>query len=250
MSLADPPNTDAEARRLQAELAHAQRLLRLNEILVAGLVHDLRTPLMAIKLSAEVALARSHEDAVQQAARRIRTSSDRMARLFEHLLNLSRVGPDLPELDLQSGDLQAAADAVLAEARGADASAKFIVTHDGDFSGVFDAALLRRALANVIATALRHAGDSRTVTLHLDGSHAERFWIRVSASGVIAPEVQEQMYAHGPNVGGRELAGAGLGLHEIDAFVRAHGGSIVGRSRAREGTVFELLLPRDARGTA
>jgi signal transduction histidine kinase len=42
------------------------------------------------------------------------------------------------------------------------------------------------------------------------------------------------------------VPGFGLGLHHVDGFIRAHGGSIVGRSRAPEGTVFELLLPREA----
>ena len=249
MSLAEPSNTDVEIARLRGQLAQAQRLLRLNETLVAGLVHDLRTPLMAIKLSAEVALARNHEDAVQQAALRIRTSSDRMARLFDHLLNLSRVGAGLPGPDLQAGDLRATVEAVVAEARGTDASAQIAVTHDGDFNGVFDAALLRRALGNVVAAAVRHAGD-RTVVLHLDGSHAERFWIRVSTSRVIPTDVQERTYAPGSTVAGREVPGPGLGLHEIDDSVRAHGGSVVGRSRSPAGTVVELLLPRDARGVA
>lgn len=250
MSPADPSSNEFEARPLQSQLAHARRLSRLNETLVAALVHDLRTPLMAIKLSAEVALARSTEDAGQEAVRRIRTSSDRMARLFDHLLNLARDEPHPPELDLQPGDLRAVADAVLAEAGGQDPGAKFVVTHEGSFNGVFDAALMRRALANVVGTAIRHAGESRTVTLHLDGTHAERFWIRIAASAVIPAAMQEQMYSPGPNVGGRELPGSGLGLHEIDAFVRAHGGSVIGRSRKAEGTVFELLLPRDARGPA
>lgn len=248
MSLAAGSNVDVEAHSLRERLAHAERMLRLNERMVAGLVHDLRTPLMAIKLSAEVALARSQEDAVQQAARRIRTSSDRMSRLFDHLLNLSRVGSPIPGLDLQAGDLHTTVEAVLDEARSTDATAKFEVSNEGDFNGVFDAALLRRAIANVVGTSLQHAGVSRTVTIHFDGTHPERLFIRVTAAGVIPAAVQEQMYKPGPNIAGRELAGPGLGLHEVDGFVRAHGGSVVGRSRAPDGTVFELLLPRDASG--
>lgn len=248
MSLDPARETDVDARRLADRLKRAERLLRLNELLVAGLVHDLRTPLMAINLSAEVAFARGQDDAVQQAARRIRTSSERMSRTFDHVLNLSRVGAEVDDPDLQPGDLHEAAEAVFAEARTADPAAAFEVTREGDLGGVFDAAMLRLVIANFVATALPYAGKAGPVTVHLDGSHRDRLWLRISVPGVIPADVQERMFVPGPNVAGLEASGLGLGLHPIDGFVRAHGGSIVGRSRAPTGTVFELLLPRDALG--
>jgi two-component system sensor histidine kinase/response regulator len=246
MSSLSGPAPVSDPATLQLRLNRTQRLLALNERLVAGLIHDLRTPLMAINLSAEVALARSNEDAVQQAARRIRTSSERMSRIFDHLLNLSRVTDSVPDLELKPADLNGPLEAVLAEIGARDRQATFALTREGDLRGVFDPALLRRTLANVVGTALPHAGDARTVTIHVDGSHRDRLWLRVTVPGVIPAEVQEGMFVPGPNVRGLEVPGLGLGLHEIDAFVRDHGGSIVGRSRAPHGTVFELLLPRDA----
>lgn len=235
---------DAELRRLRERLARSERLLGLNELLVAGLVHDLRTPLMAVKLSAEVALARAQETAVQQAARRIRTSSDQMARVFDHLLNLSRVGEDVPELDLAPADLMRIAEGVLEECRQRAPDVQFEVTRDGDFQGLFDAALLHRTIANFVGTALAHAGQDRRVSVHCDGSHRDRLTLRVSVPGVIPADEQERLYAARPNVAGREVTGLGLGLEPVDRFVRAHGGSLVGRSRSPDGTVFELLLPR------
>ncbi len=235
---------DAETRLLRERLARSERLLWLNELLVAGLVHDLRTPLMAVKLSAEVALARTQDTAVQQAARRIRTSSDQMARVFDHLVNLSRVGEDVSELELASADLMRIADGVLEEFRRRDPDVQFEVTRDGDFHGLFDAGLLHRAIANFVGTAVSHAGPDRRVSVHGDGRHRDRLTLRVSVPGVISSEEQERLYVPRPNVAGREVSGLGLGLDAEDRFVRAHGGSVVGRSRSPDGTVFELLLPR------
>ncbi len=82
--------------------------------------------------------------------------------------------------------------------------------------------------------------------LRLDGSHRDRIWLQVSTAAVIPADVQERMFVPGPSRAGREVPGFGLGLHHIDGFIRAHGGSVVGRSRNPDGTVFELLLPRDA----
>lgn len=238
----------AEARRQRRRAARADRLLESNELIVAGLIHDLRTPLMAINLSAEVALVRSQEEAVQQAARRIRSSTTRMMRIFDHLLNLSRVGAEVPEMEFTSGNLHEVAGAVLDDVRAAHPGAKFELTQEGEFAGRFDAALITRSIANLVGTALAHVGHGDPIKVRLDGTHRDRLWLEVSIPAVIPAEVQELMFVPGPGEAGREVAGFGLGLHAIDAFVRAHGGSVVGRSRAPEGTVFELLLPRDAMG--
>lgn len=168
-----------------------------------------------------------------------------MARVFDHLLNLSRVGAEVAEVELKAGNLHDVASAVLAEARSGHPAAKFEVTQDGDFAGMFDATLLGRSITNLLGTLLAHAGPDEAVTLHLDGTHPDRLWLQVSIAAVIPADVQERMFVPGRNKAGREVPGLGLGLHHIDGFVRAHGGSVVGRSRAPDGTVFELLLPRD-----
>jgi two-component system sensor histidine kinase/response regulator len=238
------PDTDRTGPVARAE--RAERLLDLNERLVAGLIHDLRTPLMAINLSAEVAIARSSDESVQQAARRIRTSSERMSRIFDHLLNLSRVTNAVPSLELRPADLGHPLDAAIDEARAARPDAVFDITREGDLAGVFDATLICRTIANVVGTSLPQIGEARTINIHVDGTHRDRLWLRVSVPGVIPPDVQEGLFVPGRNARGLEVPGLGLGLHEVDPFVRAHGGSIVGRSRAPTGTVFEILLPRDA----
>ena len=239
----------AERRRLRAELARTERLLHTNEQMVAGLIHDLRTPLMAINLSAEVALARTQEDSVQQAARRIRSSTFRMSRLFDHLLNLARVGAEVHEVVCRPANLRDVVAAVVADVQRAHPDAKLELSVDGEFVGSFDADLVGRSLRSLLATALEHVEPGQVVSIKLDGSHRDRLWLLVSIAAVIPAEVQEGMFVPGPSTAGREVPGFGLGLHHIDGYVRAHGGSVVGRSRAPEGTVFEMLLPRDPMGT-
>ena len=82
--------------------------------------------------------------------------------------------------------------------------------------------------------------------MQLDGQHRDRLSLVVSIARAIPADEQERLFVPAPKTAGRESPGLGLGLHAIDAFVRAHGGSVLGRSRAPEGTVFELMLPRRA----
>jgi len=235
-----------ERRRLRSELARVERLLHSNEQMVAGLIHDLRTPLMAINLSAEVTLARTQEESVQQAARRIRSSTVRMSRLFDHLLNLARVGAEVHDVTWKACNLQEIIAAAVADAQRSQPHVRIDVTQEGDFAGSFDAELVGRAVRNLLGTAIEHAGSADPVALRLDGTHRDRLWVQVSTAAVIPADVQERMFVPGPSTAGREVPGFGLGLHQVDGFIRAHGGSVVGRSRAPDGTVFELLLPRDA----
>lgn len=249
MSLADGHDNQPDAGAVQRRLERAERLLALNELLVAGLIHDLRTPLMAINLSAEVAMARTQEDTVQQAARRIRSSTFRMSRLFDHLLNLSRVGAEVHEIACRPGDLADVVTTAVAEMQRARPDVRIEVSRDGETLGVFDTDLIGRSVRSLLTTALDHVVPPDTVSVRLDGAHRDRLWLMVSIAAVIPPDVQERMFVPGPSTAGREVPGFGLGLHQIDGLVRAHGGSVVGRSRAPEGTVFELLIPRDPTGT-
>ena len=222
------------------------QLLRLNELMVAGLIHDLRTPLMAINLSAEVALARSGDDAVQQAARRIRSSGARMSRIFDHLMNLSRVSSGVEALALAPANLRDVVHSVLDDVRGGQPTALVELSEEGEFSGVFDAALMARVVRRLLDTALANVGTGEPVTMQLDGQHRDRLSLVVSIARAIPADEQERLFVPAPKTAGREAPGLGLGLHAIDAFVRAHGGSVLGRSRAPEGTIFELMLPRRA----
>jgi signal transduction histidine kinase len=251
----DPDHAGAQLAEAQAAVRlwreraeRAERLLQSNELLVAGLIHDLRTPLMAINLSAEVAVARTQEDSVQQAVKRIRSSTHRMSRIFDHLLNLSRVGAPVEPLDFTDGDFGVVATAALEATRSAHPQANIEIVSEGDFGARFDTAALHQVIASLLATAVTHGRADDVIRVRVDGSHRDRMRIEVAMATAIPPDVQETLFVPGPNRAGREVPGLGLGLSAVDGAVRAHGGSVVGRSRAPEGTTFEMLLPRDPLG--
>ncbi|HVN39890.1 MAG TPA: HAMP domain-containing sensor histidine kinase [Myxococcota bacterium] len=239
-------DVDALARRLmlhagvrarEKRARRAQALLRTQEALIRGLAHDLRTPLMAINLSAEVASVRSADDAVQQAMRRIRSSTQRMARSLDHLSNVARVDADARRGPREVADLGRLAQAALESVRGVNPAVDVDVVEHGDLRLHADAAALQRALAHLLSTALAHAHGDR-VGVRIDGSAADRVWFEVTLPRAIPSDEQDRL----GGAGSRDRPG--LGLQAIDAIVQAHAGSVVGRSKAPDGTVLELLLPR------
>jgi signal transduction histidine kinase len=236
-------HADAWTREERGRRAHA--LLRTQEALIAGLVHDLRTPLMAINLSAEVASVRSPEEVVQQAMRRIRSSTQRMARALDHLSNVARRDAQIPPDAREAADLGHLARAALDAVRHEYAAAEFDVVEHGDLRLHAHPEALQQALAHLLSTAAAHAQGDR-IGVRIDGSTADRLWFEVTTPRAIPPDMQERLLGPPRGRAGREQPGLGLGLHAIEAVVLAHGGSVVGRSKAPDGTVFELLLPRDA----
>ncbi|HEX3949328.1 MAG TPA: response regulator, partial [Steroidobacteraceae bacterium] len=79
-----------QRRQLSVELNDRTETLRLNEMFSALLAHDLRSPLTAILASARLLQRRSDDKAALEAAARIVTSGNRMARMIEDMLDLAR----------------------------------------------------------------------------------------------------------------------------------------------------------------
>jgi signal transduction histidine kinase len=236
--------------RLQEHIAEVQRLRKLNEMMTAMLTHDLRTPLMAISLSAEIVHRRGTEDAVQKAGQRIKASSSRIARLADHLLNFARVRSGMVRIAPRPADLGSACAAAVADIVEVHPGVRIDVQPEGDLKGVFDEDCMTQVFANLIGYMVEHLDAGAPVRLRLGGDRADRFSVEIASSGVFSDEVQGQIFEP---VRGRSLnqsapdpepSGLGSGLYLVDRFISAHGGSIVGRSNEAEGTVFEFLLPR------
>jgi signal transduction histidine kinase len=235
-----------QRQRLQEQIDETQRLRRLNEMMTAVLTHDLRTPLMAIALSAEIVHRKGTDEGVQKAGARIKSSSSRMARTIDHMLNFSRVRERTPGVAPQPGDLSNACQAAIGDIQLAHPQLRIVLQCEGNLEADFDADRLTQVFANLIGTAIEHGGAEPAVTVRLDGSHKDRIAASVSTSTVLSDEAQARLFEpiRPAAPGSAPQANLGVGLALVDQIVSAHGGSIVARSVPSEGTVFEFLLPR------
>jgi two-component system, sensor histidine kinase and response regulator len=234
-----------QRQRLQEQINEVNRLRRLNEMMSAVLTHDLRTPLMAIALSAEIVNRRAPDETIQKAGARIKSSSSRMARTIDHFLNFSRVRAKTPGVSPVQGDLAAVCAATVADIQMAHPSAVIDFAADGDTTAWFDADRMTQVFANLVGTLLENAG-TEPLTVKLDGTHKDRLAVSVGTRAVLSDDAQARLFeplrAPLPGEAPRPVLSAGLAL--VDQLISAHGGSIVARSNASEGTLLEFLLPR------
>lgn len=236
----------AQKRRLAEQLDELKVALRMNEVFVAVLGHDLRNPLGAIVNGAELVSRLSTDEKVLRVANIMASSAARMARMIEQLLDVARIRSGRLEMKPADNDLLKVSQAVVDELSRDGNRERVVLSHEGATAGRFDADRIAAAISNLLGNALTHGAAGAPVRVHVNGTAPGSIAVCVSNEGVIPPATLATMFepfhASGPHSSGQ--GGLGLGLYIVNEFVKAHGGSVKARSTAESGTHIELALPR------
>lgn len=237
---------EQQKRQLAAQLATTQQMLEANEMLMAVLSHDLRSPLGAVLASAEYLMRTVQDGKASQVATRIRNSTLRMSRMVDQMLNLARLQGGRVALQPHPVALTALCRSIIDECATRDGCNRIVLSERGDVTGSWDTDLIWQAISNLINNALHHGAPGSEVAVVVDGEAGDRVLIAVTNGGMIPPEVMPHLFqAFGTNSGSaRSREGLGLGLHIVKAIARMHGGSVSAASDEAAGTVFRLELPR------
>jgi two-component system sensor histidine kinase KdpD len=219
---------------------------RLRTALLSAVSHDLRTPLASAK--AAVDSLRSPDVQFSDADRRelldtADESLDRLSRLVENLLDMSR---------LQAGALALAPELIsLAEAIPravddlGDAGRNVRIQVPDELPEVHaDPALLERALVNLLANALRYSPDGQPPLVSAS-EHGGQVEIRVIDHGPGVPAAQwDRIFLPFQRLGDRDNAtGVGLGLALSRGLVEAMGGTLDPEATPGGGLTMTLSLP-------
>jgi len=209
-----------------------------------SLAHDLRSPLTAIRGKLEMSL--SVDDAKAQTEPMIVSAIEELDRLTEFLntsLDVAEARADALRLRRSEIDLDEMMRVMidLYEPCMAERGLKMQLRSSGAVRVSADAALMHRAVANLLDNELKHLPASCTVTICLQTENEEAV-VTVEDDGPgFAAELQDAMFkqrAKGPN-----SSGHGLGLAFVEAVARAHGGSVMASNRAEGGARLMLTLP-------
>jgi two-component system osmolarity sensor histidine kinase EnvZ len=219
------------AAAFQAMRERIQRQIAQRTAMLSGVSHDLRTPLARMKLALEMM---APLDGVAE----LKADVAEMERMLEEYLAFARGEGSEAPAPIDVGELVADA----AGAAGRDGRA-VAVHREGDLVVPVRASALRRAVANVLANALRHgrrveaaarrAGDWIEITVDDDGpgvpaekrENAFRPFVRLDA----APDAP--------------AAGVGLGLAIVRDILRGHGGDATLEDSPLGGARARLRLP-------
>jgi signal transduction histidine kinase len=220
--------------------------------LVAGMSHDLRSPLAGIGALADSVLDGivHRPDEVQDYVRRIQSETGRMTEMVEDLFQLSRATSGTLQLKLRQLPLaEIASDAVAAEAavaRATGVDVHAVAPEDWPLVHASDADLAR-VLRNVVANAVRHTPAGGSVVLTAGGLDGGGAWLRVDDEcGGIPPHDLGRIFEVGYRGTGARTpgahGGAGLGLAIARGLMSAQNGGISVVNRG-PGCRAELVLP-------
>jgi signal transduction histidine kinase/FixJ family two-component response regulator len=243
----------SEQARQGAEAAErAQRaIVEFQERFVAVLGHDLRNPLAALSMATALLrrrLAPAADEAVGRTLGRIETSTRRMTRMVEQILDLtrSRIGGGIV-VNPAPVDLGTVLTGAVDELRTAHPH-RAIVLRCPAISGSWDRDRMEQVFSNLIGNAIHHGDAKQPVTVEArDEGH--QVCIEVHNHGAPIPgsllPVLFEPFRRGERDGqSANTAGLGLGLYISQQIVLAHGGDIQVHSHPDDGTRFRVTLSR------
>ncbi len=237
----------------RAALAEKARLQEFQERFIGILGHDLRNPLAAIDYGAGLLQRRATDPATRRTIDRMRTSSLRMSRMIEQILDLTRarLGGGL-ELKRTRLDIAEMLMRIVDELRAIHPSAILDVRCSA-LEGEWDEDRLEQVFSNIIGNAIVYGDPSKPISI--EGRNEDSLVsVVVHNYGKPIPEdLQPTLFdafrrGHGDGQSSK-TEGLGLGLYISNEVVKAHGGRIEVRSNLAEGTTFRVLLPLEPRPT-
>jgi two-component system, NtrC family, sensor kinase len=226
----------------ERELVRSERLAAIGK-LSAMITHEIRNPLSAIGLNAELLDDELEGNAEGRAlCRAIHHEVDRLTAITEEYLAFGR----LPKPKIASEHLSPMVDALASFVR-EDLAAKHVELAldlgDNDPIALVDASQLRQCLVNLVrnaAEATAAKGGGR-VTLRTRKA-GDRAVIEVEDTGIgIAPEVLPRLF---DTFFSTKEGGSGLGLALTQQIVKDHGGDLAVESTVGRGTTFTVSIPR------
>jgi signal transduction histidine kinase len=241
---------EAMDRALVESIArYSNELSRSRQLLIGVLGHDLRTPLGAIQMSAELLSARGElGNHGERAVQRIRNSVQHMSELISALLDVTRMrlGGGL-STEPQPIDLADICEQTIEEIRAAYPGREVELEIRGDLHGCWDGGRMAQLVSNLVANAIHHGAKDQPIDVHAAEVDGEvEFW--VYNRGEPIPEAAiDRIFEPMANlpVKQTQASGLGLGLYIARAIADAHGGKIEVDSSREQGTTFRVTLPRE-----
>jgi signal transduction histidine kinase len=233
------------------ELADQRRqvsqALRLHELFVAILGHDLRNPLGALVAGTDLLADQLTDDRHQRTLSRMSSAGRRMTAMIEQLLDLARarLGGGVGFARARRPvDVRELVQRTLDELRASHRGREVAFEAGGDCTTSGDPERLLQLFSNVIANALAHGEPGGTVVVRVAGDRTA-IVVEIKNPGVIPPEQlatlfepfrREHRHTHS--------AGLGLGLFISQQIALAHRGDIEVASSPGAGTAVTIRLPR------
>lgn len=228
-------------------------LLRSKTDFITTAAHQLRTPLTSLHWSLE-SIAQSAPEELKEPAQVALTSSQRLLKIVNDLLDVSKMEEGKFGYQFQETDIIALIERVLADKKPFAEQNKvnlyFAKPEEPMPKLTVDANKIAIAISNLVDNAVLYNVENGEITVSLAPLSPKPYVeIRVKDTGMGIPEDEMPKlftkFFRAKNVAETVTSGSGLGLYIVYNIVRRHGGNIRAESQLNRGTTFFLTLPTD-----
>ena len=242
------------------DITREKELSKTKNDFVSHVSHELKTPLASINGYAEMLVdgeAKNEED-VKQFATVIQTQAQRLNRLIEDILNISRIESGLTKIDKQPVSVAVLiSDAIeMIKSYAAEKDITVVEPHSIICDQVYaDKDMITQVIINLLSNAVKYTPQGGQVSITCDVNDADHLVdVVVSDTGVgISAEAIEHVFEKFYRVeeNKKYAKGTGLGLNLVKQIVeKIHEGTVSVTSKPNEGSRFEFTLPLESAAIA
>lgn len=238
----------------------AERANQAKSEFLANMSHELRTPMHGILASAELAISYLDKDGSREKTLKrletIQKSGDRLLRLLNNLLDLSKLEAGMMDLRMKNVDMVKIVDQVQSTVQSLLEEKKLrleVTAAEATMMAVADADKTEQALLNLVGNAIKFTEEASVISITLaydtiqdQAGEVKAVKISVADQGIGIPEdeldaVFDKFIQSSHTKTG--AGGTGLGLSICREIIQAHRGRIWAENRPDKGAVFICLFP-------
>jgi signal transduction histidine kinase len=244
-----PPPSNPGSQRGVA-LSEAVDVIETREAFLAAISHELRSPITALKTSAQLLvlqLGAPEEQTIDRArvlADIIDRQADKLTKLIGYLLDVSRSGSASVPVELQEVDLVALTEAAVASAQAETDRHEIRVVAPSSVVALVDPARIDQVLVNLLDNAIKYSPAGGLILAEVTRPDATTVQIAVTDHGVGVPtEQRDQMFDRFSRLHDPLARGLGIGLFLSRRLVQLHGGTLTAEFPPEGGTRIVVTLP-------
>ncbi len=251
--MANPQDEVAGVVTILHDVTREKQVSEMKSDFVSSVSHELRTPLSSIKAYVEMLVdgEAPDEETRSEFYNIIQSETNRLSRLIDNILNISRIESGIIKVQREQVSLPAVIKEVMdvmqpqARAKNIDLSEPATPLY---FQIYADKDMIYQALLNLVGNAIKYTPEEGSVTVEsVVDDHDRMVTVHVSDSGVgipadALPHLFEKFYRVNDH---KKLAkGTGLGLNLVKHIVETvHGGKVAVTSEVGQGSTFSISLP-------
>jgi two-component system phosphate regulon sensor histidine kinase PhoR len=233
------------------DISRLKELEKIRQDFVANVSHELRTPLTTIKGYTETLLDGAlKEEVAPQFLQVIQKHTDRLAKIVEDLLTLSKIESKEFQLKKEKLYLSELIDDVLDFVKEGAKKKKIAIDVVHISSSLIiegDRNIIEQILINLLDNAIKYGREGGKITISANQKDQNEIEVSVRDNGIGIPQedlprIFERFYRVDKGRS-QELGGTGLGLSIVKHLVSAHSGKVWAESQLGEGSTFYFTLP-------